>query len=165
MSLFPGFDHLTAYPLTVSVRALEEVNRLRLQFRKDLYLYKIPRAAGRKRKLTGVAQAPSAKRVIPNPSRSTKDCVTTHTIPRATARKRRLPSVTQAPSAKKVRPSTSKTTNEDEECLIIHTETHDSPFKFNSVDSVWQQNACQQLFLQYHAPTRVRPGGPTVPLA
>ena len=102
MSLFPGFDHLTAYPLTVSVRALEEVNRLRLQFRKDLYLYKIPRATGRKRKLTGVAQAPSAKR---NPSRSTKDCVTTHTIPRTTARKRRLPSVTQAPSAKKVRPS------------------------------------------------------------
>ena len=99
---------LTAFDpqsLTVSVRALEEVNQLRLQFRKDLYLYKIPRAAGRKRKLTGVAQAPSAKRVIPNPSRSTKDCVTTHTIPRATARKRRLPSVTQAPSAKKVRPS------------------------------------------------------------
>ena len=159
---------LTAFDpqsLTVSVRALEEVNRLRLQFRKDLYLYKIPRAAGRKRKLTGVAQAPSAKRVIPNPSRITKDCVTTHTIPRATARKRRLPSVTQAPSAKKVRPSTSKTTNEDEECLITHTETHDSPFKFNSVDSVWQQNACQQLCLQYHAPTRVRPGGPTVPLA
>ena len=91
----------------------------------------------------------------------TKDCVTTHTIPRATVRKRRLPSVTQAPSAKKVRPSTSKTTNEDEECLITHTETHDSPFKFNSVDSVWQQNACQQLCLQYHAPTRVRPGGPS----
>ena len=124
---------LTAFDpqsLTVSVRFPEEVNRLRLQFRKDLSLYKIPRAAGRKRKLTGVAQAPSAKRVIPNPSRSTKDCVTTHTIPRATARKRRLPSVAQAPSATRARPSTSKTTNEDEECLITHTETHDSPFKF-----------------------------------
>ena len=57
---------LTAFDpqsLIVSVRALEEVNRLRLQFRKDIPLYEIPRVTRRKRKLTGVSHAPSAKRL------------------------------------------------------------------------------------------------------
>ena len=54
---------------------------------------------------------------------------------------------------------------EDDGCVITHTETPAvSPFKFHSVDVQWQQSACQQLGLQYTTQTKVRAGGPNVPL-
>ena len=51
----------------------------------------------------------------------------------------------------------------DDDCVITG-EASESPLKFYPVTIDWQQRACQQLDLQYHAPTRVRPGGPNVPL-
>ena len=119
---------LTAFDpksIIVSVKSLEEANRLRQCFRQNLPLYDIPKPTRKKRKLTGVVETPSAKRV---------------------------------------QTTTSRNTEKDDDCVITHAQTHDSPFRFHPVDREWQQNACQAMGLQYRAPTRVRPGGPNVPL-
>ena len=60
-------------------------------------------------------------------------------------------------------PGPSTNTVEDDDCLITG-EASESPQKFYTVTRDWQQRACQQLGLKYHAPTRVRPGGPNIPL-
>ena len=156
---------LTAFnpkSLIVSVSSLKEVNRLRQTYRNDLPLYNIPSPTKRKRKLTGVSEVPSAKRVstesvTPGPSVDIKPRI-----------KRKSTVVSEVPSAKKVcaesvTPGPSTSTVVDDDCVITG-EASESPLKFYPVTIDWQQRACQQLGLQYHAPTRVRPGGPNVPL-
>ena len=148
--------------LIVSVCSLKEVNRLRQTYRNDLPLYNIPSPTKRRRKLTGVSEVPSAKRVrtesvTPDPSVDVKPRI-----------KRRSIVVSEVPSAKKVcaesvTPGPSTSTVVDDDCVITG-EASESPLKFDPVTSDWQQRACQQLGLQYYAPTRVRPGGPNVPL-
>ena len=57
---------LTAFnskSLIVSLSSLKEVNRLRQTYWSDLPLYNIPSPTKRKRKLTGVSEVPSARRV------------------------------------------------------------------------------------------------------
>ena len=156
---------LTAFnpkSLIVSVSSLKEVNRLRQTYRNDLPLYIIPSPTKRKRKLTGVSEVPTAKRVstesvTPGPSVDVKSRI-----------KRKSTVVSEVPSAKKVcaesvTPGPSTSTVEDDDCVITG-EVSESPLKFYPVTIDWQKRACQQLGLQYHAPTRVRPGGPNVPL-
>ena len=156
---------LTAFnpkSLIVSVSSLKEVNRLRQTYRNDLPLYNIPSPTKRKKKLTGVSEVPSAKRVstesvTPGPSIDIKPRI-----------KRKSTVVSEVPSAKKVcaesvTPGPSTSTVVDDDCVITG-EASESPLKFYPVTIDWQQRACQQLGLQYHAPTRVRPGGPNVPL-
>ena len=156
---------LTAFnpkSLIVSVSSLKEVNRLRQIYRNDLPLYNIPSPTKRKRKLTGVSEVPTAKRVstesvTPGPSVDVKPRI-----------KRKSTVVSEVPSAKKVcaesvTPGPSTSTVVDDDCVITG-EVSESPLKFYPVTIDWQKRACQQLGLQYHAPTRVRPGGPNVPL-
>ena len=86
-------------------------------------------------------------------------------VPHMSKRKRKLTGVDRgvAPGSKKVKVNT--TSEQDDGCVITHTETPAvSPFSFHTVDVQWQQSACQQLGLQYTTQTRVRAGGPTVPL-
>ena len=86
-------------------------------------------------------------------------------VPHVSKRKRKLTGVDRgvAPGPKKV--VVNATSEEDDGCVITHTETPAvSPFSFHSVDVQWQQSACQQLGLQYTTQTRARAGGPTVPL-
>ena len=154
---------LTAFDpksLIVSVCSLKEVNRLRQTYRNDLPLYDIPSPTKRKRKLTGVSEVPSAKRV------STESVTPGPSVDITLRIKRKSTVVSEVPSAKKVSaesvtPSTS--TVQDDDCVITG-EASESPLKFYPVTIDWQQRACQQLGLQYHAPTKVRPGGPNVPL-
>ena len=82
--------------------------------------------------------------------------------------KRKSTVVSEVPSAKKVSaesvaPGPSTSTVEDDDCVITG-EASESPLRFYPVTIDWQQRSCQQLGLQYHAPTRVRPGGPNAPL-
>ena len=152
---------LTAFnpkSLILSVCSLKEVNRLRQTYRNDLPLYDIPSPTKRKRKLTGVSEVPSAKRV-------STESVTVDIKPRI---KRKSTAVSEVPSAKKVSaesvtPGPSTSTVEDDDCVITG-EASEGPLKFYPVTIGWPQRACQQLGLQYHAPTRVRPGGSNVPL-
>ena len=65
--------------------------------------------------------------------------------------------------AESVTPDPSTSTVEDDDCVITG-EASESPLKFYPVTIDWQQKACQQLGLQYHTLTRIRPGGPNVPL-
>ena len=154
---------LTAFDpksLIVSVSSLKEVNRLRQTYGNDLPLYDIPSPTKRKRKLTGVSEVPSAKRV------STESVTPGPSVDVTLRIKRKSTVVSEVPSAKKVSaesvtPSTS--TVQDDDCVITG-EASESPLKFYPVTIDWQQRACQQLGLQYHAPTKVRPGGPNVPL-
>ena len=156
---------LTAFnpmSLIVSVCSLKEVNRLRQTYRNDLPLYNIPSPSKRKRKLTGVSEVPSAKRV------STESVTQGPSVDIKPRIKRKSTVVSEVPSAKKVSaesvtPGPSSSTVEDDDCVITG-EASESPLKFYPVTIDWQQRACQQLGLQYHAPTRVRPGGPNVPL-
>ena len=62
-------------------------------------------------------------------------------------------------SAESVTPGPSTSTVVDDDCVITG-EVSESPLKFYPVTIDWQQRACQQLGLQYHAPTRVRQEGP-----
>ena len=49
--------------------------------------------------------------------------------------------------------------------VITHTEAPAAtPLRFNSVDTHWQQRACQELGLQHTTQPRLRPGGTTVPV-
>ena len=66
-------------------------------------------------------------------------------------------------SAESVTPGPSTSTVEDDDSVITG-EASESPLKFYPVTIDWQQKACQQLDLQYHAFTTARPGGPNVPL-
>ena len=109
-----------------------------------------------------MSEVPSAKRVstesvTPGPSVDVKPRIN-----------RKSTVVSEVPSAKKVSaesvtPGPSTSTVEDDDCVITG-EASESPQNFYPVTSDWQQRACQQLGLKYHAPTRVRPGGPNVPL-
>ena len=156
---------LTAFnpkSLIVSVSSLKEVNCLRQTYQNDLPLYDIPSPTKRKRKLTGVSEVPSAKRVS---TESVKPGSSVDVKPRI---KRKSTVVSEVPSAKKVcaesvTPCPSTNTVVDDDCVITG-EVSESPLKFYPVTIDWQQRACQQLGLQYHAPTRVRPGGSNVPL-
>ena len=146
----------------LSVSSLKEVNYLRQTYRNDLPLYKIPSPTKRKRKWTGVSEVLSAKRV------STKSVTPGPSVDVKPRIKRKSTVVSEVPSAKKVSaesvtPGPSTSTVEDDDCVITG-EASESPLKFYPVTIDWQQRACQQLGLQYHAPTRVRPGGPNVPL-
>ena len=86
-------------------------------------------------------------------------------IPHLPRRKRKLTGVDKSvsPSTKKAKPNpTSEHDNKD--CVITHTEAPAAtPLRFNSVDTHWQQRACQELGLQHTTQPRLRPGGTTVP--
>jgi hypothetical protein len=126
--------------IRASLSSLKEVNRLRKTYRADLPLHDLPV----KRKLTGVARdvLPSAKKSRPN--------APTHTSSRP-SRKRKE----KAPASVEV---------DDGDCVITHTETPTTPFRFHPVSEEWQQNVCRMLNLQFCIKTRVRPGARNVPL-
>ena len=112
--------------LIVSVCSLKDVNRLRQTYQNDLPLYNIPSPTKRKRKLTGVSEVPSAKRVstesvTPGPSVDVKPRI-----------KRKSTLVSEIPSAKKVSaesvtPGPFTSTVEDDDCVITG-EASKSPF-------------------------------------
>ena len=125
---------LTAFnpkSLIVSVCSLKEINRLRQTYRNDLPLYNISSPTKRKRKLTGVSEMPSAKRVstesvTPGPSVDVKPRI-----------KRKSTVVSEVPSAKKVSaesvtPGPSTSTVVDDDCVITG-EVSESPLKFYPV--------------------------------
>ena len=87
-------------------------------------------------------------------------------VPQVSRRKRKLTGVHKpaSPSPKKVK-ANPKTGQNSDDCVITHTDTlAATPLHFHSVDVQWQQSVCQQLGLQHTANTRLRPGGPIVPL-
>jgi hypothetical protein len=143
--------HLSAFDpnsIMVCQRSLKEVNRLRQTYRADLPLYDPPkRRANTKRKLTGSIEdnQPKAKRSRALPQK----------------RKRASESEDQKP-LKQPRTIDDGGGDDDHDYDPRHQQLW--PFAFHSVDEQWQHNACAIMGLHFHGTTRVRPGGPNVPL-
>lgn len=146
--------HLSAFDpnsIMVSRSCLQEVNRLRETYRKDLPLFELPltRRASTKRKLTGSIQQSEPKR------KGTKASLGMPSEKRPQKRKRPSDFQKEKPPKKPCTPS-------DRDYDPRHAQVW--PFSFYSVDKQWQRNACIRMGLQFHGQTKLSPGGPNVPL-
>ena len=160
----------------VSSACLEEVNRLRSIYRKDLPLYDFPESekTAKKRKLAVSldAESPPLKKpckTIPKQSYKSKATSVEH------LGKTKRPKVTEVPkqSYKRkaspvectVKSKRSKLFDDDDDCHIAGVEndyqrTVWSELRFYPVDETWQRQACETLGLQFKTVFCHQSGGP-----
>ena len=142
--------HLTAFDpksIIVNNACLEEVNRLRSCFRKDLPLYEIPVEKKRPVKRTllddcGQEEAPTKKK------------------PKGPACKKRSADVPKTvPRSKKAK---------DGDCEVVGVERPSAPqyewtnYRYYPVDVEWQRQACELLGIRFVRPFQRQDGGPHV---
>ena len=134
--------------IMVSPSCLDEVNRLRNTFRKDLPLYALPLKprTNTKRKLTGATQhdQPKAKKGKGNSDTRRKA---------ASKKRKRCVSSDEKTQLRKYVVA-----------VIMSLGRNETPFRYHPVDEQWQRNACAIMGLQFRGPNRVHPGGPDVAL-
>ena len=143
--------HLTSFDpasIIVSSSGLEEVNRLRSCFRKDLSLYDIPPTKKcpikRKIPLSDESCPPTKKRPVKFPS---------------------LRKGSSSDGKKRTVESTSGTTNEDCVITAVHRpgpRTEWADYRYYPVDESWQRQACDTLNVRFVCPIQCQTGGADV---
>ena len=138
--------HLTAFDpqsIIVNNSCLEEVNRLRSTFRKDLPLYELPEKKKRPVKCNLLDEdAPAYK---------------TETEPKA---KRRCYVPKSAPSAKK-----RKVADDNKDCEVVGVHRPAAPqyewsdYRYYPADEAWQRQACELLGIRFVRPFQRQEGG------
>ena len=138
--------HLTAFDpqsIIVNNSCLEEVNRLRSTFRKDLPLYELPEKKKR----------PVKRNLLDEDALAYK----TETESKA---KRRCYVPKSAPSAKK-----RKVADDDKDCEVVGVHRPAAPryewsdYRYYPVDEAWQRQACELLGIRFVRPFQRQEGG------
>ena len=146
--------------IIVSSGCLQEINRLRETYRKDLPLYDLPKVKPqtghkvKKRKLTGSHGNPPKKARLAD----TRKTVTEVPVKKLPLKRKRLqPQAGDNRSKKKVCSSAAALTSRQQR-------NRTWPFRFNPVDEEWQRNACHLMGLEFVSTSGWSEGGPDVTL-
>ena len=164
--------HLFAFDpksIMVSTSCLNKINRLRAAYRPDLKPYPLPAPPkpARKRKLTGSVQhdEPTPKKPCganPGPLNKGKQWLgkDNTALPNKTPTKRKR---TESAKPRAEQPAKKARSASDTDVVFLFQEP-DLPYKFHSVDELWQRTICDFMGLGFRRPNKVTRGGPNVPL-
>ena len=164
--------HLSAFDpksIIVSTSCLQEANRLREAYRKDLPLYQMPSkvqpsSSGVKRKLTGNNEVNPAKRVKLAVAKAKKTL--NKPLPKQVqtsstkTRKRSLPQSSDCDRPNKV----PRASDHDIVLVNVHGGSGTCPFRFHPIDEAWQRAACRRVGVNFVTKCDLGEGGPNVPL-
>ena len=148
--------HLTVFSsdsIMASRICIEEVNRLRQNFRPDLPCYQLPPKKGVKRKMTRVSTVPPVKK---------QKCDS------SSQKKRKCSDLSDCPPAKRQKTSQSTDSSSIEDTRdprdIDPRQSGVWGFPYYPLDVAAQKSACDLLNLRYRQPNKIAPGGPSIPL-
>ncbi len=160
-----GLHLLEFHPSAIKVDSscLQEFNRLRVAYRKDLTLYSVPTITY-KRKLTGVitGDTTSRKKARTTPKKQTSRAKPTAKSTSPLAKKNKTK--TQPPATRRKLLDSLKKQTSDAPLILGATAPQQGVLHFHSVGELWQRETCKRLNLNFVAPNGVNPGGPRVPL-
>ena len=141
---------------------LNEINRLRAASRPDLKPYPLPAPPkpARKHKLTGSGQRNELTPKKPCGANPGPLGTSNTGLPNKALTKRKR---TESAKPRAEQPAKKAHSASDTDVVFLFQEP-DLPYKFHSVNELWQRNICDFMSLRFRSPNKVTQGGPNVPL-